>query len=144
MCIRDRLGPYPSYTEEFKKSEIKKKYPIQILSPATHQFIGNSFVPVERLRNMASRPTIEISTDDAKKRKIKDGDLCRVFNDVGETYAHAIIKETMLQGVASTQKQYRGSLVKNGLNANALNSQELTDMGDGPIFYTVLAQIERV
>ena len=93
---------------------------------------------------MASRPTIEISTDDAKKRKIKDGDLCRVYNDVGETYANAIIKETMLQGVASTQKQYRGSLVKNGLNANALNSQELTDMGDGPIFYTVLAEIERV
>ena len=101
-------------------------------------------MPVERLRNMASRPTIEISADDAKKRKIKDGDLCRVYNDVGETYANAIIKETMLQGVASTQKQYRGSLVKNGLNANALNSQELTDMGDGPIFYTVLAQIERV
>ena len=30
-------------------------------NPATHQFIGNSFVPVERLRNMASRPTVEIS-----------------------------------------------------------------------------------
>ena len=29
---------------------------------------------------------------------------------------HAIIKDTMLEGVASTQKQYRGSLVKNGLN----------------------------
>jgi hypothetical protein len=50
----------------------------------------------------------------------------------------------MLDGVASTQKQYRGSLVKNGLNANALNSQELTDMGDGPIFYTVMAQIKKV
>ena len=79
-----------------------------------------------------------------RKEKIKDGDLCKVFNDVGETYAHAIIKDTMLEGVASTQKQYRGSLVKNGLNANALNSQELTDMGDGPIFYTVMAQIKKV
>ena len=67
-----------------------------------------------------------------------------MFNDVGETYAHAIIKDTMLKGVASTQKQYRGSLVKNGLNANALNSQELTDIGDGPIFYTVMAQVKRV
>ena len=80
----------------------------------------------------------------AKKRKIKDGDLCKIFNDIGETFAHAIIKDSMLEGVASTQKQYRGSLVKNGLNANALNSQDLTDMGDGPIFYTVLAQIKRV
>ena len=93
---------------------------------------------------MASRPTIEISSIDAKKREIEDGDLCRVFNDVGETFAHAIIKDSMLEGVASTQKQYRGSLVKNGLNANALNTQDLTDMGDGPIFYTVLAQIKRV
>ena len=41
---------------------------------------------------------------------------------VGETYAHAIIKDSMLKVV--TQKQYRGSLVRNGLNANALNSQE--------------------
>jgi anaerobic selenocysteine-containing dehydrogenase len=93
---------------------------------------------------MASRPTIEISSIDAKKRKIEDGDLCRVFNDAGETFAHAIIKDSMLEGVASTQKQYRGSLVKNGLNVNALNTQDLTDMGDGPIFYTVLAQIKRV
>ena len=31
-----------------------------------------------------------------------------------------------------------------GLMLNALNSQELTDMGDGPIFYTVLAEIEKV
>ena len=66
------LGPYPSYTEEFKNLK-SKKYPIQILSPATHQFIGNSFVPVERLRKMASRPTIEISTNDAKKEKLKTG-----------------------------------------------------------------------
>ena len=79
-----------------------------------------------------------------KKRKIEDGDLCRIFNDVGETFAHAIIKDSMLEGVASTQKQYKGSLVKNGLNVNALNSQDLTDMGDGPIFYTVMAQIKKV
>jgi hypothetical protein len=49
----------------------------------------------------------------------------------------------MLEGVASTQKQYKGSLVKNGVNANALNTQDVTDMGDGPIFYTVLAQIKK-
>ena len=77
------------------------------------------------------------------KRKIKDGDLCKIYNDVGETYAHAVIIDSMLEGVASTQKQYKGSLIKNGVNANALNTQEVTDMGDGPIFYTVLAQIKK-
>ena len=121
-----------------------EEFEIYAVFPFNREFIGNSFVPVERLRDMASRPTIEISSIDAKKRKIEDGDLCKVFNDVGETFAHAIIKDSMLEGVASTQKQYRGSLVKNGLNVNALNTQDLTDMGDGPIFYTVLAQIKRV
>ncbi len=137
------LGPYPEHHEEFTDKKLRKKYPIQILSPATHQFIGNSFVPVKRLREMASRPTIEMSRKDATKRRIKDGDLCRIFNDIGETYAHAVIMDSMLDGVASTQKQYKGSLVKNGVNANALNTQDLTDMGDGPIFYTVLAQIKK-
>jgi anaerobic selenocysteine-containing dehydrogenase len=137
------LGAYPEHIEEFTDKTLKKKYPIQILSPATHQFIGNSFVPVERLRNMASRPTIEMSSKDANKRKIKDGDLCKIYNDVGETYAHAVIIDSMLEGVASNQKQYKGSLVKNGVNANALNTQDVTDMGDGPIFYTVLAQIKK-
>ena len=137
------LGPYPEHHEEFTDKKLRKKYPIQILSPATHQFIGNSFVPVKRLREMASRPTIEMSRKDAATRRIKDGDLCKVYNDVGETYAHAVIMDSMLDGVASTQKQYKGSLVKNGVNANALNTQDLTDMGDGPIFYTVLAQIKK-
>ena len=60
---------------------------------------------------------------DADKRKIKDGDLCKIYNGVGETYAYAVVMESMLEGVASTQKQYKGSLVKNGVNANALNTQ---------------------
>ena len=147
ICSKDTekigLGGYPEHIEEFTDKTLRKKYPIQILSPATHQFIGNSFVPVERLRDMASRPTIEMSSKDARKRKIKDGDLCKIYNDVGETYAHAVIIDSMLEGVASTQKQYKGSLVKNGVNANALNTQDVTDMGDGPIFYTVLAQIKK-
>ena len=69
--------------------------------------------------------------------------LCKIYNDVGETYAHAVIIDSMLEGVASTQKQYKGSLIKNGVNAKALNTQDVTDMGDGPIFYTVLAQIKK-
>ena len=88
--------------------------------------------------------SIPIALSEAwEQGKIKDGDLCKIYNDVGETYAHAIIIDSMLEGVASTQKQYKGSLIQNGVNANALNTQEVTDMGDGPIFYTVLAQIKR-
>ena len=95
------------------------------------------------IKHPLNKILLNIQRNDANKRKIKDGDLCKIYNDVGETYAHAVIIDSMLEGVASTQKQYKGSLIKNGVNANALNTQDVTDMGDGPIFYTVLAQIKK-
>ena len=32
----------------------------------------------------------------------------------------------------------------NGVNFNALTSQDVSDMGDGPVFYSTLAQLEKV
>ena len=77
MCLRLKA----------KKIQNVKKYPLQILSSASHYFIGDSFQSVPRLQAMQSRPTVELNPEDAKARKIEDGDLCRLYNDRGETYA---------------------------------------------------------
>ena len=124
--------------------EATKKYPLQVLSTATHHFIGDSFQHVRRLAAMQSRPTVEINTQDAKARGIGDDDLCRLFNDRGETFAYAIVTDAIIPGVLGTNKQYRGSATPGGVNMNALNSQKLTDFGNSPTFYSVLAEIERV
>jgi hypothetical protein len=34
--------------------------------------------------------------------------------------------------------------MRNGVNLNALTSQELADMGGGPVFFSTLAEIEKV
>jgi hypothetical protein len=34
--------------------------------------------------------------------------------------------------------------MRNGVNLNALTSQDVADMGDGPVFFSTLAQIEKV
>lgn len=137
--------PLPVYVPEMDGQEDPKRaqYPLQVLSNASHYFIGHSFQSVERLQAMQSRPTIEISPEEARPRGIEDGDLCRLYNDRGETYGYAVIIEGLLPGMVGTQKQFKGSNTPGGVNVNALNSEVLTDFGFAPSFYSVLGEIEK-
>jgi anaerobic selenocysteine-containing dehydrogenase len=138
------IDPLPSYVPEIEGQEDPKrsKYPLQILSSASHYFIGDSFQCVPRLQAMQSRPTVELNPEDAKARGIKDSDLCRLYNDRGETYVYAVIIDGLISGVCSTQKQFKGSNTPGGVNVNALGSEMLTDFGTSPSFYSVLAEVE--
>ena len=139
--------PLPTHNPEIEGQEDHKrrrKYPLQVLSSATHYFIGDSFQSVPRLQAMMSRPTVELGVEDAKLRDIKDGDLVRLYNDRGETYCHAVIIDGLLPGVCSTQKQFKGSRTLGGVNINALNTEMLTDFGMSPTFYSVLVEAEKV
>jgi len=82
-------------------------------------------------------------TYEANKRNLKDGDLCRLYNDRGETYAYLVIVEGHVDGMCSTQKQFKGSNTPGGVNVNALNTEVLTDFGESPTFYSVLCEIEK-
>lgn len=137
--------PLPVYIPEMLglTDASSQNFPLKVLSNASHYFIGSSFQSVERLQAMQSRPTFEISVEDASARDIADGDLCRLYNAQGETYGHAVIVGGILPGVIGTQKQIRGSSTAGGVNVNALNTETLTDFGFAPSFYSVLAEIEK-
>jgi anaerobic selenocysteine-containing dehydrogenase len=140
------VDPLPAHVAEFEGQEdpLRARFPLQVLSTASHYFIGDSFQTVERLRAMHSRPTFEINDEEAARRSIADGDFCRLYNDRGETFGHALILHGMLPGVIGTQKQLKGSATAGGVNVNALNTEVLTDFGYAPSFYSVLAEIEKV
>jgi anaerobic selenocysteine-containing dehydrogenase len=141
------LDPLPMHLPEqegFESLEAKKTFPLQVISAATHYFIGASFQHVPRLQQMLARPTFEVSAEDAKARGIEDGDYCRLFNDRGEVFGHALIVDGLLPGVIGAQKQLQGSKMQGGVNVNALTSQRESDMGRGPVFYSTLAQLEKV
>jgi len=140
------VDPLPMHLPEaegFESAEIRKTYPLQVISAATHYFIGASFQHVPRLQEMTARPTFELSPEDAAARGIGDGDDCRLFNDRGEVFGYARIVPGLLPGVVGAQKQLQGSKMRNGVNVNALVSQRESDMGHGPVFYSTLAQIEK-
>ena len=139
------VSPFPEYVPEIngQYDPAKSKYPIQVLSSASHYFIGDSFQSVPRLQGMQSRPTVEMSVNDAKARGVEDGDLVRLYNEQGDTYCYVVIIEGLLDGVCATQKQFKGSNTPSGLNVNNLNSEMLTDFGKSPTFYSVLVEIEK-
>jgi anaerobic selenocysteine-containing dehydrogenase len=120
------------------------RYPLQVISAATHYFIGASFQHVPRLQEMMSRQTFEVSPEDAAARGIESGDLCRLWNDRGEVYGHALVVPGLLPGVVGAPKQLQGSRQRNGVNVNALVSQDEADLGRGPVFYSTLAELAKV
>jgi len=138
--------PLPIYRPEIEGQEDPKRarFPLQVLSNATHYFIGDSFQNLPRHRAMQSRQTFELAPVDAAARGIADGDLCRLYNERGETFGHAVIIEGLLPGVVGTQKQFKGSDTLGGVNVNALVSERLTDFGFAPSFYSCLAEVEKV
>lgn len=141
------IDPLPAHHPEKEGQEStdqRIRFPLQVISAATHHFIGASFQHVPRLQAMMSRQTFEVSEADAESRGIDTGDLCRLWNDRGEVFGHALVVPGMLPGVLGAPKQLQGSKQRNGLNINALVSQDEADMGRGPVFYSTLAQLEKV
>ena len=140
----DPLPAHVDETEGLSSAAAGGRYPLQVISAATHYFIGASFQHVPRLQEMMARPTFEVSAADARAREIGNGDYCRLFNDRGEVFGHALIVDGLLAGVIGTQKQLQGSRQRGGVNVNALVSQREADMGRGPVFFSTLAEIEKV
>jgi anaerobic selenocysteine-containing dehydrogenase len=141
------LDPLPGHVPEREgqeSTERRKRFPLQVISAATHHFIGASFQHVPRLQEMMARQTFEISEPDAAARGIATGDLCRLWNDRGECFGHALVVPGLLAGTLGAPKQLQGSKQRNGLNVNAIVSQDEADMGRGPVFYSTLAEIEKV
>jgi len=139
------LDPLPTHLSEkegWEDTERRRTYPLQVISAATHYFIGATFQHVPRLQEMSARATFEVSPQDARDRGIADGDLCRLYNERGETFGYALVIEGLLPGVIGAPKQLQGSKMRNGVNLNALTSQNVADMGGGPVFYSTLAQLE--
>jgi anaerobic selenocysteine-containing dehydrogenase len=144
QCGLDPLPAHLPESEGVANREATARFPLQVISAATHYFIGASFQHVPRLQEMMSRPTIEISPQDARDRAIETGDWCRLFNDRGESFGYAHVVDGLLPGVVGAPKQLQGSRMKNGLNINSLTSQREADMGRGPVFYSTLAEVEKV
>ena len=124
--------------------EIAKRYPLAFISPPAHHFLNSTFSAQPVFLRREGEASVTIHPDDAAPRGIGDGALARVFNDRGSFLARARVSDAARRGVVVGLSIWWPKLCPGGRNANAVTSQELTDMGGGATFFDALVEVEGV
>ncbi|MFI5366517.1 MAG: molybdopterin-dependent oxidoreductase [Candidatus Binatia bacterium] len=114
-------------------------YPLALLSPASNKTINSIFgefnLPHARL---------QMHTADAAVRGIRDGDVVRVFNDLGEVHVPVRMDDDLRPGVVTLPKGLWRSSTLNGATATALAPDHLSDIGEGACFNDARVEVEKL
>jgi anaerobic selenocysteine-containing dehydrogenase len=144
--LRQGLDPVVDYTPEAESPdgspELAARFPIRLITPAAHHFLNSSFADMPTMRKKQRRPAIELNPVDAAARGIADGAWVRAFNDRGEAFFVAEVKDSVGPGVACHHSRWWGRYSPAGWNANALTSTRPADLAGGGAFHTNLVQVE--
>lgn len=138
------LDPLPDYIEplEHTRAPLARQYPLLMISPPARNFMNSTFVNVQSLRAGEGEPWLDLHPRDAAARGISGGGYVKVYNDRGSVELRARITDRARCGVVVALSVWWKKLARDGKNANELtNSDTLTDMGRGPIFYDCLVEV---
>ncbi|HJU21992.1 MAG TPA: molybdopterin oxidoreductase family protein [Casimicrobiaceae bacterium] len=137
--------PLPSYLPPRESvatnAELAARYPLGFISPPARNFLNSSFANLPAFVDEEKTPRLDIHPDDAAARAILTGDPVRVFNDRGSLLATARVTDRARRGVVVAPSIWWRKLAPGGENANAVTSQAITDLGEGPTFYDCLVEV---
>jgi anaerobic selenocysteine-containing dehydrogenase len=138
------MDPLPTYTPPREQAETSPeraaRFPLALISSPRHYFLNSTFVNVTTLRKDAE-PECVMHPADAARRALPDGARVVVHNDRGEFVALLSVRDSVREGVIWAPSIWWSKLSRDGHNANDTTSQELTDMGNGPVFYDNLVEV---
>jgi anaerobic selenocysteine-containing dehydrogenase len=137
------LDPVASFVPptESRHSDNARRFPLELLARKADNYLNSSFCNVPSLQKMEQPELLEINSQDAAPRGIKEGDWVRVFNSRGEVRLRAHVNGTVQRGVVAARLNW-ASLAPDGKSVNVLTSETLTDIGAGPTFYSCLVEVE--
>jgi anaerobic selenocysteine-containing dehydrogenase len=142
---RQGLDPVPTYVPPRENvasaPELARRYPLAFISPPAHHFLNSTFSAQPVFVRRESGPSLTIHPRDAEARGIADGQMVRTFNDRGAFLAKARVSDDARPGVVVGLSVWWAKMCPGGRNANAVTSQELTDMGGGATFYDTLVDV---
>jgi anaerobic selenocysteine-containing dehydrogenase len=133
----------PDHLPNHETAGSDPRHPLAMISPPARNFMNSTFVNVKSLRDIEGEPLLEVHADDAAPRGLASGDMVRVFNDRGEFRCRAEVSRRARPGVVNGLGIWWRKLSPFGTNLNEVTSQQLTDMGRGPVFYDCLVEVEK-
>jgi anaerobic selenocysteine-containing dehydrogenase len=140
------LDPLPDFIapreSPLSNPALAEKYPLMVISPPARNFMNSTFVNIKVLADTEKEPFLDMHEADAQPRGITDGAMVRIFNGRGAFLARARVRNHVRPGVVAALSVWWHKNAPGGLNANAVTSQNLTDLGRGPTFYDCLVEVE--
>ncbi len=120
----------------FQPDPATDRFPLTLISPASDRTISSTLGELPR-------PDVKLSMHpvDADARGLADGDLVRVFNELGEVHCALNVTPAIRQGTASLPKGLWRRSTRNGFTATALAPDTLTDLGGGACFNDARVQV---
>jgi len=119
----------PAGLYRFQADPATSSHPLALISPASDRTISSTLGELPR-------PDVKLTMnpDDARARGLAEGDLVRVFNDLGEVHCSLTVSASMRAGVVSLPKGVWRRGTRNGWTATTLAPDTLTDIGGGACF----------
>jgi anaerobic selenocysteine-containing dehydrogenase len=139
---RQGLDGLPDHLPNHEPSGSSVRHPLAMISPPARNFLNSTFVNMRSLRDIEREPLLEIHPSDAAVRNIATGSTVRVFNERGEYHCKATVSERARPGVVNGLGIWWRKIGLAGTNVNQLTSQRLTDLGNGPVFYDCLVDVQ--
>lgn len=135
------LDGLPDHLPNYESAGSSNEFPLAMISPPARNFLNSSFVNVKSLRDIETEPVLEIHPDDAAARGITTGAVVKIFNQRGTYRCKAAVSTRARPGVVNGMGIWWRKMGMDGSNINQLTSQNLTDMGRGPVFYDCLVEV---
>ena len=135
--------PLPVYSEpaesRYSAPELFERYPLIFMSAHPRERIHSQFTESEKLSKL-NEPVVQIHSEDAEHRGIKDGDSVRVFNDRGEVFVKAQVGSFIKKGMVNI---FEGWWNRTGAGVNILNEDRDTDIGYGTAYHNCLVEVRK-
>ena len=127
--------------DESRHAAAAKKFPLELLARKADNFLNSTFTNLPVLQSMETQGLLEMNSEDAEGRGIREGNVVRVFNGRGELQLKAKVNGSVSPGVVAAKLNW-AKLTPGGRNINVLTSEKLSDMGNSATFYSVLVEVE--
>jgi len=130
----ERTAPMGLYA--FQPDPAREQYPLTLISPASDQTISSTLGELPR-----PDARLTMHHDDASARGLADGDMVRIFNELGEVQCPLKVVNAIRPGTVSLPKGLWRRSTRNNTTGTALVPDTLTDIGEGACFNDARVQV---
>lgn len=137
------IPPLPDYIPACSENE-SADFPLQLISPKSHAFLNSEYANEEHKIRTQGEQFVLIHPDDAKARKIADGEVAKVFNGRGEFVADVSVTEDVLPGNIVATFGYWASMNPLKGAVNSLTKSEEAGFAGTPHYYSTQAEMIKI